>query len=212
MKKISIIIVLCILLFVLVGCQPRPARIDSLNIVRSDENVKIGVNGEYYDSYKFEEQNKTDVREFDDIDFYDYDSEHGDVTTSYRFSIVSSESATYNLSLELVDANRYLIDLLRVAIVIDGGLIGVYKYNNWYDPPIQRIHDPEFTTFFESKKVVFNQLSIDTFADTANEIAIYVWFGHGEMYNVLGQRYTGWFYWPSRANNLQLNLEISKAQ
>ena len=209
MKKITIVIVICVLLFALVGCDIGNETI--LDVVCNDENVKIIVDDAPLEQHTFviTGMNHWPQSSFPRIDFTGL--ENLESSHKFRFEVVSSVSGTYNLTMKLNDDNSALLDWLRVAIAVDGELKEVYRDNSISDNIYQKQNDPDFIKSFESKKIIFSQFTLDMIADSAREVVVFIWLEEGELYDSFGTRYTGWAANMSGASHIDLSLEISEA-
>ena len=210
MKKITIVIVICVLLFALVGCDIGTETI--LGVQCNDENVKIIVDDAPLEQYKFEitGMNRLPQSSYPHIGLTEDDYIFGS-PNKFRFEIVSSVSDTYNLTMKLNDDNSALLDWLRVAIAVDGELKEVYRDNSISDNIYQKQNDPDFIKSFESKKIIFSQFTLDMIADSAREIMVFIWLEEGELYDSFGTRYTGRAASMFGASHIDLSLEISEA-
>ena len=125
MKKTVCGILSLVLLFVLAGCDK--THVWSLEVRSSNENLSIIVDGEASASFSFTSEgfNRQPLENFSNIDFSETENNNANIEI-HKFKITSLTSDTYSLSLKLVDANKYVVDFLRVGIIVDGEL-RVYK-------------------------------------------------------------------------------------
>lgn len=146
MKKALCSILISALLFPLVSCDR--SHLCSLDLLCSNENASIVVDGEAYDSFNFSsnEFNMQPLENYSNIDFTSNEN-NGSNAKMHKFEIASLANDTYNLSLKLVDANKYVIDFLRVGIIIDGEL-RVYKYYDNREELYHKENDPDSILHF----------------------------------------------------------------
>lgn len=206
MKKTVCGILSLVLLFVLAGCDK--SYLWSLDIRSSDEKVSIVVDGEASDSFSFSSNdfNRQPKANYSNIDFSKTENNDANVKI-YKFELTSSTSDTYSLSLKLVDANKYVVDFLRVGIIVDGEL-RVYKYNNIFEEIYHKENDPDSILHFKSKSKIFNGLSLELSAGEPKEIVVFLWLEEAELYNKKGERYTGWADHSYDASPVMLDMEI----
>lgn len=205
MKKAICSILISILLFSLMSCDR--SHLCSLDLFCSNENASLIVDGEKVNSFKFSsnELNQQPLERYSNIDFTSEESNNSNAKI-YKFEISSLADDTYNISLKLVDANKYVVDFLRVGIVIDNE-IKVYKDYDKYEELYQTESD-DGLLHFNSKSEIFNDLTVDFSAGEAKKIVVFVWIEEAELYNRNGERYTGWADKSYKASPIVLNLEI----
>ena len=198
-------ILIIIFLFSLVGCDR--SHLCSLDVLCSNENASIVVDGEEVDSFNFSSNdfNEQPLENYSSIDFL---SDENDATNAkmHKFEIKSEADATYNLSLKLVDANKYVVDFLRVGVVIDG-VAHVYKDYDKFEELYQTESD-DGLLHFNSKNEIFNDLTVSLSSGEAKEITLFIWIEEAELYDRNGERYTGWADKSYKASPIVLNLEI----
>ena len=205
MKRAVCGILIIIFLFSLVGCDR--SHLCSLDVLCSNENASIVVDGEEVDSFNFSSNdfNEQPLENYSSIDFL---SDENDATNAkmHKFEIKSEADATYNLSLKLVDANKYVVDFLRVGVVIDG-VAHVYKDYDKFEELYQTESD-DGLLHFNSKNEIFNDLTVSLSSGEAKEITLFIWIEEAELYDRNGERYTGWADKSYKASPIVLNLEI----
>ena len=205
MKRTVCGILIIILLLSLAGCDR--SHLCSLDVLCSNENASIVVDGEEVDSFNFSSNdfNEQPLENYSNIDFL---SGENDTTNAkiHKFEIKSEASATYNLSLKLVDANKYVVDFLRVGVVIDG-VAHVYKDYDKFEELYQKESD-DGLLHFNSKSEIFNDLTVSLSADETKEITVFIWIEEAELYDRNGERYTGWADKSYKASPIVLSLEI----
>lgn len=205
MKRAVCGILIIILLFLLAGCDR--SHLCSLDVLCSNENASIVVDGEEVDSFNFSSNdfNEQPLENYSNIDFL---SGENDTTNAkmHKFEIKSEAGATYNLSLKLVDANKYVVDFLRVGVVIDG-VAHVYKDYDKFEELYQTESD-DGLLHFNSKSEIFNDLTVSLSSGEAKEITVFIWIEEAELYDRNGERYTGWADKSYKASPIVLSLEI----
>ena len=206
MKKIFCSFLCLSLLLTLMSCDR--SHLCSLDLHCSNENASIIVSGEECDSYSFssKEFNSQPLENYSNIDFTDSGGNTSNAKV-YRFEIASLTDTTYNLSLSLIDANRYVVDFLRVGVVVNNEVV-VYKYNDLLENIYHKENDPDSILHFNSKNDIFSELSINIGAGESKEIAVYVWIEEAELYNGEGERRKGWADKSYYASPITLNMEI----
>lgn len=125
----------------------------------------------------------------------------------HKFEITSLVDDTCNLSLKLVDANKYVIDFLRVAIIIDGEL-RVYKYYDKNEEIYHKEDDPDSILHFNSKSDIFNELTVELSSGEPKEVIVFIWIEEAELYDKNGERYTGWADKSYDASPIMLSMEV----
>ena len=207
MKKTICSILISVLLFSLISCDT--THLCSLDVLCSNENASIVVDGEASDSFNFSNEgfNHQPLENYSNIDFTNTESNVSNANVN-KFEIASSTNDTYNLSLKLVDANKYVVDFLRVGIIVDGEL-SVYKYYDKSEDLYHKENDPDSILHFNSKSEIFSELTIDFSAGETKEVVIFIWIEEAELYNKNGERYKGWADTSHRANPISLSLEIN---
>ena len=206
MKKTICCILLLVLLFSLASCDM--SHLCSLDILCSNDNASIVVDGEKVSSFNFSTEgfNILPKENYSKIDFSKRD-DHTSHDYRYKFKIASSTNGTYKLSLKLIDDNKQVRDFLRVAIIVDNELT-VYKYYDIFENIYHRENDPDSILHFNSKHEIFNELPITFFAGEEKEITIFIWIEESELYDRSGERYTGWKDKSYYASPIMLGLDI----
>lgn len=206
MKKTVCSILILVLLFSLVSCDT--THLCSLDVLCSNENASIVVNGEASDSFNFSNEgfNHQPLENYSNIDFTNTESNVSNANVN-KFEIASSTNDTYNLSLKLVDTNKYVVDFLRVGIIIDGEL-SVYKYYDKTEDLYHKENDPDSILHFNSKTEIFNDLTVDISAGESKEIIVFIWIEEAELYDGNGERYKGWADKSYNASPIMLSMEI----
>ena len=206
MKHALVLLLTILLAFAFTGCDSTYT--NALDIQCSNENVRVIVDGEASDSYSFSSSlfNNMPLTKYKYIDFESKDDSQHNVKIR-TFQLASTVNATYNLSLKLVDANHYVVDFLRVAILIDGEL-RVYKYDNLFEEIYDKENDPDSLLHFHSRSEVFNDVAVTLSADEAKEITVFYWIEEAELYDRNGKRHTGWSDKSYDADPIYLSLDI----
>ncbi len=206
MKKTVCSILISVLLFFLVSCDR--SHLCSLDILCSNENASIVVDGEKVDSFTFSSEtfNHQPLENYSNIDFTNNENNVSNADVN-KFEITSLTNATYNLSLRLVDANRYVVDFLRVGIIVDGEL-AVYKYYDKHEELYHKENDPDSILHFNSKSEVFNELTVGFSAGETKEIIIFIWIEEAELYDKNGERHKGWADKSYNASPIMLSMEV----
>ena len=207
MKRTICSILISVLLFSLVSCDR--SHLCSLDVLCSNKNASIVVDGEASDSFNFSSEgfNHQPLENYSNIDFTNTESNISNANVN-KFEIASSTNNTYNLSLKIVDANKYVVDFLRVGIIIDGEL-SVYKYYDKSEELYHEENDPDSILHFNSKSEIFSELTVDFSAGETKEIVIFIWIEEAELYNKNGERYTGWTDKSYDASPIMLNMELN---
>ncbi|MBE6533268.1 MAG: hypothetical protein E7676_07255 [Ruminococcaceae bacterium] len=205
MKKAICSILISILLFSLMSCDR--SHLCSLDVLCSNENASLIVEGEKVNSFNFSsnELNQQPLEKYSNIDFTSEENNNSN-SKVYRFEISSLAEDTYNLSLKLVDANKYVVDFLRVGIVVDDEL-KVYKDYDKFEELYQMESDDELL-HFNSKSEIFNDLTVDFSAGETKEVVVFIWIEESELYDKNGERYTGWADKSYKASPIVLSLEV----
>ena len=109
MKKIVTFIIMFFAIFSLIGCDT--SHLCSFDILCSNENISVIVEGESYNSFTFS-SNDFNMQPKDRYSFIDFmtDENKNSNAKMHKFEITSLVDETYNLSLKLVDANKYVVD------------------------------------------------------------------------------------------------------
>ena len=206
--SILIVIFLFSLVISLVSCDI--GYFCSLDVLCSNENASIIEKKKKVNSFNFSgvQLNRPPLQNYSTMDFTSKESD-GFGANIYRFEVSGSDKDTYNLSLKLVEANRYVVDFLRVGIIIDGEL-RVYKYYDKHETIYHKENDPDTLLHFHSKRVIFNDLNVDFSADETKEIVIFVWIEEAELYDKNGESYTGWKDKSYKTSSISLSLEIGE--
>ena len=206
MKKTIYSILISVLLFSLFSCDT--THLCSLDVLCYNENASIVVDGEAFDSYNFSYEgfNHQPIEKYSYIDFTNIESNASNANVN-KFEISSLTNDTYNLSLKLVDANKYVVDFLRVGIIVDGEL-NVYKYYEKSEEIYHKENDPDSILHFNSTNEIFSELMVDFSAGETKEIVIFIWIEESELYDKNGERYTGWADNSYDASPIMLNLEL----
>lgn len=207
MKKIVAFIIMCFTCFTLVGCDK--SHLCSFDILCSNENISVIVEGESYNSFTFSSNdfNRQPKDRYSFIDFTANEDNNSNIKM-HKFEITSLVDDTYNLSLKLVDANKYVIDFLRVAIIIDGEL-RVYKYYDKNEEIYHKEDDPDSILHFNSKNEIFNKLTVELSAGETKEVIVFIWIEEAELYDKNGDRYTGWADKSYDASPIMLSMEVN---
>ena len=206
MKKTICSILIFIILLSLVSCDR--SYICSLDLLCVNEKADLIVDGERVDSHNFlsDHFNHQPLERYSFIDFTISENNSSNAIV-HKFEISSVKNNTYNLTLKLIDPNKYVIDFLRVGIVIDGEL-KVYKDYDKYEELYQREPDDPEMLFFASNSEIFNDLTVDLSEGEKEEITVFIWIEEGELYDRNGERYKGWADKSHKATPILLSLEI----
>ena len=206
MKKIFFGILISFVLMSLFGCDK--SHLCSFDIICYNENISVIVEGESYNSFTFssDDFNRQPKDRYSFIDFTDNEYNNSNAKI-HKFEITSLVDDTYNLSLKLVDANKYVIDFLRVAIVVDGEL-RVYKYYDKNEKIYHKEDDPDSILHFNSKSEIFNDLTINLSTGESKEVIVFIWIEEAELYDNSGERYTGWADKSYDASPIMLSMEV----
>lgn len=206
MKKIVAFIIMCFTFFTLVGCDK--SHLCSLDILCSNENISVIVEGESYNSFTYSSDafNSQPKDRYSFIDFTANEDNNSNAKM-HKFEITSLVDDTCNLSLKLVDANKYVIDFLRVAIIIDGEL-RVYKYYDKNEEIYHKEDDPDSILHFNSKSDIFNELTVELSSGEPKEVIVFIWIEEAELYDKNGERYTGWADKSYDASPIMLSMEV----
>ena len=206
MKKFNLLFILVLFIILLSGCDK--IYICELDVKSSNSEVNFVVDGEIViNHYQFTEKNmnRSPLDNYSNIDFTLKESYS--IANVFKFEILSSSDKTYNLSLELNEANKYVIDFLRIGIVIDEN-VKVYKYYEDSEKIYHRENDPDSILHFKSKNEIFDELSINLKANEQKEILFFVWIEEAELYDKDGNRYTGYKDKSYDASEIYLKFEI----
>ncbi|MBE5731271.1 MAG: hypothetical protein E7350_04915 [Clostridiales bacterium] len=205
MKKMLYIILISALLFSLVSCDK--SYLCSLEVLCSNENMSIIVDGEASNSIEFSsyEFNRQPSEYYSRIDFTS--NENGSEAKMHKFEIACLADDTCTLSLKLVDANKYVVDFLRVGIIVEGEL-RVYKYYDESETIYHKENDPESILHFNSESEIFNGLTVDLSAGETTEIVIFIWIEEAEQYDNNGEHYKGWAVKSYEASPIVLSMEV----
>lgn len=205
MKRSVPCILILALLFSFMSCDK--SHLCSLEVVSSNKGASIVVEGEAVESFNFssKEMNHQPLERYENIDFTAEDNTSN--AKVHRFGIASETGGRYKLTMSLIDANKHVIDFLRVGILIDGE-VKVYKDYDKYEDLHGREADSAPTLFFNSDSEVFNDLTVEIPAGESKEIAVFIWIDESELYDRNGNRYTGWADKSYKASPIVLNLEI----
>ena len=206
MKRTIGCILILIFLFSLASCDR--SHLCPLDLLCSNENISIVVDGESYDSFNFSsnEFNMQPSENYSNIDFT-INENNSSNAKMHKFEIASLTNDTYNLSLKLVNANKYVVDFLRVGIIVDGEL-KVYKYYEKREELYHKENDPDSILHFNSKSEIFHELTVDFSEGETKEIVIFIWIEESELYDKNGERYTGWADKSYKASPIVLSLEV----
>lgn len=107
----------------------------------------------------------------------------------------------------LTQPNKYVIDYVRVAILIDSEL-KVYKYYDEKEGIYHKDNDPDTLLHFKSKNEIFDNLEISFEENETKEMVVFVWIEEAELYDENGQRDKGWADKSYNATPINLNLGI----
>ena len=205
MKRITACALLLVLLFLLVGCDT--VHTYSLDIAIKNENISVLVDGVEHDTYQLADRyfNHAMMANYSNIDFDSYEEDL--YVQKYVFSLKADASDTYNISLKLIDANKHVVDMVRIAIIIDGQ-VNVYKHNDLLERIYHEENDPDSIIAFKSMQVVFEDIALYIEGGEVKEIAVFVWIEEAECYYITGRRRTGWADHSHDATPVELLMEI----
>lgn len=205
MKKM-VCVLISIFLFLFVACDR--SHLCSLDVLCSNENISIVVDGEYLEKINFlsRELNSLPLENYSQIDFTSYENNSANVKM-YKFDIVSLTNDTYNLSLKLVETNKYVVDFLRIGIIVDDEL-RVYKYYDKYENLYHKENDPDSILHFTTKSEIFNELAVNFSTGETKEIIVFIWIEESELYDKKGERYKGWADNSYKASPIILRVEV----
>ena len=210
MKKSICVILMAVLLLCFTGCDRsytcsldvQCAGNDHWLIVDDVEQDEYCFSLEMFNSWPLTFYSSIDLRsDGEDPDW------HEDDYMKERFEVYSYVDDTYTLTMELNDSDKYLLDFLRVAIIVDGEL-RVYKYNNWFEKIYHEENDPDTILHFNSKKEIFDDIEMHLSAGESKEIVIFYWLEESELYDRNGERLRGWADKSYDANSIYLKLNI----
>ena len=207
MKKAICCLLILSILSVFSSCDQ--SYLCSLDILSANENVSIIVGEETLKSFNFFSKafNHQPKEYYVNIDFSNGEADRSNAQ-KYTFDIIASADESYRLSMELIDANRYVVDLLRIGILVDADL-KVYKYYDKYEQLYHKENDPDTINHFVSQSKIFNDLHIDIDRGEAKEITVFIWIEESELYSKSGERHTGWSDKSYKATPISLRLDIN---
>ncbi len=207
MKKICSLIVLIGIILTLSSCDRM--YVYSLDVKSLDENLSYVIDDEMYNSYQYylNKLNWGFKREYSEMDFFSDDNDFTLHSLMYQFELLSQIDNTYNMSLKLLNNNKYVVDFLRVAIVIDDSL-KVYKFYDKNEVIYHKENDPDTILHFNSETEIFNDLTVDLLENESKTIKIFAWVEEAELYDARGNRYTGYRDHSYDADTIMLSLEI----
>lgn len=204
MKKIWSLIILIGIMLTLSSCDKR--YVYSLDVKSLDENLNYIIDDEMYESYQYycDFMNFNCKTNYSDIDFLGNDI---GLSIPYQFELLSKVDGTYSMSLELLNNKQYVVDFLRIAVIIDD-TVKVYKYYDENEVIFHKENDPETILHFNSETEIFNDFTIDLLENEPKTIKILVWIEEAELYDARGNRHKGWQDHSYDATPVELSLEI----
>ena len=107
MKKICSLIVLIGIILTLSSCDRM--YVYSLDVKSLDENLSYVIDDEMYNSYQYylNKLNWGFTREYSEMDFFSDDNDFTLHSLMYQFELLSQIDNTYNMSLKLLNNNKY---------------------------------------------------------------------------------------------------------
>jgi hypothetical protein len=204
MKKIYSLIILIGIMLTLSSCDIE--YVYSLDVKSLDENLNYIIDDEMYESYQYyyRTMNFQFKTNYSDIDFLGNDI---GLSMPYQFELLSKVDDTYSMSLKLLNNKQYVVDFLRIAVIIDD-TVKVYKYYDENEVIFHKENDPETILHFNSETEIFNDFTIDLLENEPKTIKILVWIEEAELYDARGNRYKGWQDHSYYATPVELSLEI----
>ena len=199
MKKICLVFLVCALLFSFAACDR--SHLCSLELRCSDAEV--------LSSFQFSDSdlNRQPLAYASHIDFAERENDPSNANL-YTFELASVKKDSCRISLALIDANRYVLDFLRVGIVIDGE-VRIYQDYDEDEASASKESNRDPALFFSSDSEIFKELTVDLSREEAKEIAIFVWLEESELYDENGERYKGWEDTSYRASPIVLVLDVN---
>lgn len=206
MKRTVPFILILALLFSLFSCDI--SHLCALEVISFNKSASIVVEGDAFESFSFssEEMNHQPLERYENIDFTAEDNTSN--AKVHKFGIASETGGAYRLGMSLVDANKHVIDFLRIGILIDGE-VKVYQDYDKYEDIYGREQNSAQVLFFNSDSEVFNNITVDIPAGEVKEVTVFIWIEESELYDRNGNRYTGWADKSYKASPIVLNLEIN---
>ena len=204
MKKIYSLIIFIGIMLTLSSCDKM--YVYSLDVKSLDENLNYIIDDDMYESYQYycDFMNFNCKTNYSDIDFLGYDTA---LSMPYQFELLSKVDGTYSMSLKLLNNKQYVVDFLRIAVIIDD-TVKVYKYYDENEVIFHKENDPETILHFNSETEIFNDFTIDLLENEPKTIKILVWIEEAELYDASGNRHKGWQDHSYDATPVELSLEI----
>lgn len=205
-KLLALILSMIFLLLCFAGCDK--SYNTSLNVVSSNKSIRILDGEEKTTSKNFEDSdfNRQPTENYANIDFSGSEKSQSNAKI-YKINLNSTTEDNYTLSMYLTQPNKYVIDYVRVAILIDSEL-KVYKYYDEKEGIYHKDNDTDTLLHFKSKNEIFDNLEISFEENETKEMVVFVWIEEAELYDENGQRDKGWADKSYNATPINLNLGI----
>ena len=208
MKKIILLVLFVLMGLSLVGCDRGWDY--NVSVISTDDISLYDI-----DSLDEKQEIKQEISlfnniyetEYKNIKFDDLDDNYHGRKGYYKFNYKTSKE-TIDLKIELIEADKYLLDFIRVAVKYEDELY-IYKFYDEKEEIFDKENDPTLIKHFESKSLITDKLNLNVLKEELNELTIIYWIEEGENVTSTGEINNSYKKGIYKIKSMNLKISIS---
>ncbi len=210
MRKIILIVLLLFMLFSFSACDRNYNYY--VQVVSTDEVFLYYIDEEDAKNELVDEKslfNSYFGTEYKDINFDDLQNNN----TRWYVGCFTFKFETSNdiidLKMELIDADKYLLDFIRVGVIFQDEIY-IYKFYDKKEQMYDKENDPLSILHFENSSLITDSLNFDVIKDEFNELSIIYWIEEGEGVTPNGDLDKNYSKQRYKMGDMNLKISISR--
>lgn len=210
MRKIILIVLLLFMLFSFSACDRNYNYY--VQVVSTDEVFLYYIDEEDAKNELLDEKslfNSYFGTEYKDINFDDLQNNN----TRWYVGCFTFKFETSNdiidLKMELIDADKYLLDFIRVGVIFQDEIY-IYKFYDKKEQMYDKENDPLSILHFENSSLITDSLNFDVIKDEFNELSIIYWIEEGEGVTPNGDLDKNYSKQRYKMGDMNLKISISR--
>lgn len=210
MRKIILIVLLLFMLFSFSACDRNYNYY--VQVVSTDEVFLYYIDEEDAKNELLDEKslfNSYFGTEYKDINFDDLQNNN----TRWYVGCFTFKFETSNdiidLKMELIDADKYLLDFIRVGVIFKDEIY-IYKFYDKKEQMYDKENDPLSILHFENSSLITDSLNFDVIKDEFNELSIIYWIEEGEGVTPNGDLDKNYSKQRYKMGDMNLKISISR--
>ena len=210
MRKFILIVLLLFMLFSFSACDRNYNYY--VQVVSTDEVFLYYIDEEDAKNELVDEKslfNSYFGTEYKDINFDDLQNNN----TRWYVGCFTFKFETSNdiidLKMELIDADKYLLDFIRVGVIFQDEIY-IYKFYDKKEQMYDKENDPLSILHFENSSLITDSLNFDVIKDEFNELSIIYWIEEGEGVTPNGDLDKNYSKQRYKMGDMNLKISISR--